>query len=217
MNNADKIIFDLCGGTGAWSKPYSEAGYDVRIITEPYNDVRNWKKDPDILQELCEHHRVYGILAAPPCTMFSSARTNAKKPRDLKGAMETVKACLEIIWAFSYQLPTPTSRKPKLKFWALENPYGMLKFFLGQPAMIFQPWEFGDNYKKQTALWGNFNIPQKNPIKCTKGKFDQTLMADFENKLPDGYKIPPGYNKRKCVRSMTHPGFAKAFFKANKG
>jgi len=27
---ADRIILDLCGGTGAWSLPYKEAGYDVR-------------------------------------------------------------------------------------------------------------------------------------------------------------------------------------------
>lgn len=24
-----KIILDLCGGTGSWSKPYRDAGYDV--------------------------------------------------------------------------------------------------------------------------------------------------------------------------------------------
>ena len=24
--NKDKIILDLCGGTGAWSRPYKEAG-----------------------------------------------------------------------------------------------------------------------------------------------------------------------------------------------
>ena len=35
----EKIILDLCGGTGAWSKPYREAGYDVRLITLP-EDVR---------------------------------------------------------------------------------------------------------------------------------------------------------------------------------
>ena len=28
--NEDKIILDLCGGTGSWSKPYKENGYDVR-------------------------------------------------------------------------------------------------------------------------------------------------------------------------------------------
>lgn len=32
MSNKNKIILDLCGGTGAWSKPYSDAGYDVRVL-----------------------------------------------------------------------------------------------------------------------------------------------------------------------------------------
>ena len=34
-----KIILDLCGGTGSWSKPYKEAGYDVRVINIPEYDV----------------------------------------------------------------------------------------------------------------------------------------------------------------------------------
>jgi len=29
----ERIILDLCGGTGAWSRPYAEAGYDVRLVT----------------------------------------------------------------------------------------------------------------------------------------------------------------------------------------
>ena len=37
-----KIILDLCGGTGEWSKPYREAGYDVRIITTPEFDVTTY-------------------------------------------------------------------------------------------------------------------------------------------------------------------------------
>ena len=43
--NEDKIILDLCGGTGSWSKPYKEAGYDVTtplIVTnsDDYRDVK---------------------------------------------------------------------------------------------------------------------------------------------------------------------------------
>jgi hypothetical protein len=40
--NKHRIILDLCGGSGAWSKPYREAGYDVRIIDplENNQDVR---------------------------------------------------------------------------------------------------------------------------------------------------------------------------------
>lgn len=50
-----KIILDLCGETGSWSKPYKEAGYDVRVITLPEYDVRqwfySWKLTPDYLEK----------------------------------------------------------------------------------------------------------------------------------------------------------------------
>ena len=61
--NSDKIILDLCGGTGSWSRPYVEAGYDGRLITLPEIDVRDYMPP----------NNIYGILAAPPCTMFSFA------------------------------------------------------------------------------------------------------------------------------------------------
>jgi hypothetical protein len=35
----NKIILDLCGGTGAWSKPYRDAGYTVIVVTPPDFDV----------------------------------------------------------------------------------------------------------------------------------------------------------------------------------
>lgn len=34
-----KIILDLCGGTGSWSRPYVEAGYNVIVATMPHYDV----------------------------------------------------------------------------------------------------------------------------------------------------------------------------------
>ena len=32
------IILDLCSGTGSWSQPYRDAGYDVRMVTLPDDD-----------------------------------------------------------------------------------------------------------------------------------------------------------------------------------
>lgn len=46
MDNNDKIILDLCGGTGSWSKPYKEAGYDVR------NDVKTSKVGCNVIHGL---------------------------------------------------------------------------------------------------------------------------------------------------------------------
>jgi hypothetical protein len=80
IDNSDKIILDLCGGTGSWSRPYKEAGYDVRVITLPDNDVRNYTPP----------RNVYGILAAPPCTEFSPFNQflGKYKTPDLDGGME---------------------------------------------------------------------------------------------------------------------------------
>lgn len=165
-----KIILDLCGGTGSWGKPYRDTDYDVRLVTLPDIDVRTYKPPKN----------VYGILAAPPCTMFSFARTNAKKPRDLKEGMECVRACLNIIWRIM-EVKQDTARKEiPLKFWALENPYhGFLKKFLGKPSFIFDPWEFGDGYQKRTALWGYFNEPKKSPVLTPGVKFDYLKSKDI--------------------------------------
>ena len=195
-----KIILDLCGGTGAWSLPYKEAGYDVRNITLPEYDVRTY---------ILPNEPIYGILAAPPCTMFSDARTNAKTPRDLKSGMEIVEACLKLIWKAQYRTRSDQQKYSPLKFGALENPYfGRLRWFLGRPAFVFDPWEFGDVYKKRTALWGLFN----EPIKIYKMTEEQIAKLKGANNL-DYWK---DRKNRQILRSITPQGFAKAFFEVNK-
>jgi hypothetical protein len=139
-DNSGKIILDLCGGTGAWSRPYKEAGYDVRVITLPEHDVRLYAP-PD---------NVYGILAAPPCTEFSRAKHfhgKGKYHHDFLKGLEVVSACMRIIIAANP------------KFWALENPLGYLVDWLKKPQFVFDAWQFGDNHQKRTALWGEFNKP----------------------------------------------------------
>lgn len=195
-----KIILDLCGGTGSWSKPYKDAGYDVRIITYPEFDVKTYEPPES----------VYGILAAPPCTMFSMARTVAKTPRDLKGAMKIVEACLQIIWKCQ-------TNDTRLQFWALENPKARLRWFLGKPPFTFNPYEFGDPHRKPTDIWGNFNTELKRtPISLNPSQRKQSHLNLQElPKLPQNYKLPPDMNKRQAARSITPTGFAQAFFKAN--
>lgn len=194
-----KIILDLCGGTGAWSKPYKDAGYDVRNITLPEYDVRTY----------IPPENVYGILAAPPCTMFSLARTRAKTPRDFKRGMEIVKACLNIIWACRYQ---PQYRQEgSLKFWALENPVGFLRQFLGYPYLTFHPCDYGDPYTKKTDLWGYFNLPKKKPIKLTEN--EKYRCKQNSRKLPPIPEITSSKQAKK--RAITPLGFAQAFFEVN--
>ncbi|MCL2638532.1 MAG: hypothetical protein FWD48_09200 [Oscillospiraceae bacterium] len=130
--------------------------------------------------------------------------------------MLLVERCLQIIWQCQYKLSKPTALKTTLQFWALENPRGFLRFFLGNPALEFQPWQYGDGYMKLTHLWGNFKLPVKNTVDYVKTKFDQLNSRELP-KLPSGYEYNPacGLNLRQVRRSITPSGFADAFFKAN--
>ncbi len=237
-NNSNKIILDLCGGTGAWSKPYKDAGYDVRLITLPDYDVNTFSflgealcfESPKGLKKLIiDTGEVYGVLAAPPCTMFSFARTNAKKPRNLEEGMQCVKSCLNIIWGVQERIQPTSYKTTSLKFWALENPYfGLLKNFIGKPAFVFDPCDFGDSYQKKTALWGNFNEPEKirtfgkcKPDLCLCSCADCLKQKHHFYKKFDYLKSkdihPEAFGKltRQERRAITPAGFANAFFKSN--
>jgi hypothetical protein len=238
-DNSKKVILDLCGGTGSWAQPYKDNGYTVVTITLPSFDIRNTAIEDERIIFHCPNGNgrgqnfpiviaksdIYGILSAPPCTMFSFARTNAKKPRDLKDGMECVKVCLEIIWS-CMEIKQETKKKTlPLRFWALENPYhGFLSKFLGKPAFTFDPWEFGDGYQKRTALWGHFNEPKKKPVPMTeeaktKAKTNShlhTLKVKFDYlKSKDIHPEHFGKFDRQTRRSITPQGFAKAFYQVN--
>lgn len=217
-----KVILDLCGGTGGWSKPYREngGGYEVYVITKPiysvdcvefYDTYVLFRAEKDCRKNIMVNYAdIYGIFAAPPCTMFSRARTTAKTPRDFRSAMKTVEACLRIIWECEIRSPFT------LQFWAMENPAGHLKRFLGSPAFKFHPYDFGDKHSKQTYIWGRFNEPKKKPV-----KLNEIELLQSKNNTRPLPPIPKDYIKdthMKAVqirRSITPQGFAQAFYKAN--
>jgi hypothetical protein len=149
------------------------------------------------------YDEVHGILAAPPCTMFSRARTTAKTPRDFRGAMAVVRACLEVVWA--------CRSAGSLKWWALENPMGLLRQFLGNPAYSFQPWQFGDRHFKFTDIWGYFKQPTKKRGAKPPKKWNYNKWGN--PKKPSTYAHLP--LSRADIRAITPPQFARAFFRAN--
>lgn len=201
----NKVILDLCGGTGSWSKPYREAGYDVRVITLPEYDVCTYEPPEN----------VYGVLAAPPCTKFSKAAWNIKRAdRDFVEGMKCVRACMNIIWKIQ-------ENGAPLAFWALENPLGYLYNFLGKPAFFFQPWEFGEEgflATKRTAIWGYFKEPKRTVFKReipyisprTSKRIPKLSLFPLEKKENETW-----YRSNAEDRARTPEGFANAFFQAN--
>lgn len=176
-----KVILDLCAGTGAWSEPYREAGYRVHGLDLPH-DVRLLRA-----AEIDFTFGIHGVLAAPPCTVFSYARNRYEPTNDeLLKALSVVDACLRIVFVV------------KPVWWALENPVNKLRRYLGPPTWVFRQWEYGDPGNKPTGLWGDFKPPMLRPGQRTKRS---TFRTQYENASPKD--------------AITPANFAKAFFEAN--
>lgn len=180
-DNKDRVILSLCDLSGVWSDPYRLAGYTVlQIDLQSGQDIR-------LLERI---DSAWGILAAPPCTVFSLAGNRSwsagrRSESDLLEALSIVDACLRQV----------TILQPE--WWALENPRGRISKYLGKPRWEFQPYEYGDKWSKRTCLWGKFNIPTLKKV----------VVPEFS--LTEKYRDPN-------QRSTTPPGFAQAFFEANR-
>lgn len=199
-----KLILHLCADIGSDSKPYAER-------PDEYEVIRVGKEIG--VENYTPPNGVYGIIANPPCTMFSIARTKAKTPRDLRQGMVAVQHCLRIIWECQYKIETDSQRNPPLAFWAIENPgSGMLRWFLGQPRFEYCQSEYGQIFTKRTALWGHFNIPRR--------PFMETVIRDGVRSLGRTYspltrEARKGNDGDGGFKASCPPLFAKAFFESN--
>lgn len=200
-----RTILHLCADTGSDTKPYKDAGYNVILVgskigVENYHPPKN----------------VWGIIANPPCTNFSSARTTAKTKRNEEEGMRLVKECLRII------------QEAKPKWWVIENPgTGSLKKYLGKPAYQYEPWWYGSPWTKKTGLWGEFNIPPrlytkwedvpKNPKLYTRPGRQKPGMAFLHKSANQHIEEFKDFHPESDMefRSQCSQKFAQAFFKVN--
>ena len=117
-----------------------------------------------------------------------------------------------------------------LQFWAIENPArGVLHKFIGQPVMKYEPWHYGSPWTKQTALWGEFNVPQRKYMEWEdvpkidglyqrpgRGKPSLAFMHKSAYDLIDEFKDLPRPTSDMEFRSFCSQKFAQAFFMDNR-
>ena len=204
-----KIILHLCADLGSDSRYYQlDDDYEVikigqEIGVENYHPPKN----------------VYGIIANPPCTEFSTAICFTHVG-DIEKGMKLVNHCRRII-----------DECESLKFWVIENPArGRLKEHLGTADYTYQPWEYGSPWTKDTALWGAFHVPKplftkwedvpkNDKLYIRKGRKKPALVYLHKsaiNLIPE-FEFAREYIKCDAdIRSMCSQGFAKSFYEANR-
>lgn len=207
--NKRKIILHLCADIGSDSRYYhlDNENYETVLIGKKIG-VENYTPPPN----------VYGIIANPVCTEFSTA-SGFHKENDLEKGMLLVRHCQRIIEAAAPE------------WWLMENPAnGRLKEIIGKPKSIYQPWAYGSPWTKKTALWGKFNMPEplyerwedvpKNENLYVKRGRLKPALADFHKSavnLISEFEWARGHIKCDAdIRSLCSQGFAKAFYNSNK-
>lgn len=202
-----KIILHLCADTGSDTKPYAD---------DPEYEVIKVGADIGV-ENFHPPQGVWGIIANPVCTEFSTLRRHPKirasRPDD---GMVLVRECQRII-----EEANPT-------WWAIENPAtGRLRDYLGKPTFTYQPWQFGSPWTKRTALWGKFNIPQTKydswehvpKYKLPHVRPNRRPSLAFMHKsaydwIPEFSELPRPATDTE-LRSFCSQNFAKAFKEAN--
>jgi hypothetical protein len=205
-----KTILHLCADLGSDSRPYQLAnGYKVILIgkdigVENYSYIDNGGGE------------VYGIIANPVCTDFSTAKGYGKQ--DIESGMVLVNHCIRII------------DECKPKFWVIENPAtGLLKDVIGKPRAIYQPWQYGSPWTKKTALWGDFVMPPplfkdwadvpKNEnlyVRPSRGKPSLAFLHKSAINHIKEFEFAKDFVKTDAdFRSLCSQGFANEFFKYN--
>lgn len=202
-----KTILHLCADIGSDSLYYDlSPDYEVIKIGQEIG-VENYSPPKN----------VHGIIANPPCQEFSIAPGYDKKGNEEKGLF-LVEHCIRIIC------------EADPVWYVIENPAtGRLKDYLGKPNYIYQPWEFGSPWTKKTALWGNFNKPEKifknwedvpkiSELYIRPGRSKPGLVYFHKSAIDLIPEMNWAREFIKCdadIRSMCSNGFAKAFFESN--
>ena len=210
-SNSQKLVISLFDYSGEWSQPWVDAGYQVaRFDLQDGIDVEDMTNSTFWINSFSDFSNVYAVLAAPPCTAFSQAKTRYDKGwkkadanGETRAGQDMVQATLDII---EYLKPA---------IWAIENPKNSRigSTVLGKnennvtglsvPALTFEHRTFGDPGAKPTSIWGpiNANLP----------------TAPIESAADEGVINKAGGKSKETmnVRSETPTGFAYAFFMAN--
>ena len=233
------VLLSLFDYTGAWSRPFEEAGWTVvQVDLKHGHDVHAFTAR-GLYADFQGYESIDGILAAPPCTDFACSGAAHFAAKDADGRTS---ASVRLVYQ---ALRTVELFKPD--FWALENPIGRLPRLvpeLGARSLVFDPCDFAgytdpsaDDLDRLDSLRGVVERGERlsaESVELVKhvGAYTKRTVLWGRFKAPTPHRIEPvrctaqgswlqalgGSSERtKAERSVTPAGFARAFCEAQIG
>lgn len=167
----------------------------------PTDDRMEYKIKNRVLFARPRKHKHWDLMIAhPPCTYLCSSGLHWNKR--VPGRDELTEQALEFV---KMLMDAPIDRI------AMENPIGRIGTAIRPADQIIQPWQFGHDASKQTALWLK-NLPLLKPTKIIEPRIVNGKKR-WANQTDGGQnKLGPSDDRWK-LRSVTYEGIAKAMAK----
>ena len=151
----------------------------------------------DVRDILDDHWEL--MVAHPPCTYLSLSGLHWNNR--IAGRRDKTMAAIRLVRDL---LGAPIPRI------ALENPVGAISRHVRRPDQMIQPWQYGHDASKLTALWLS-NLPRLRPTAVlTPPRFQVNGCARWENQTATGQNTLGPSPDRWKRRSVTYQGIADA-------
>lgn len=236
------ILIDLFDHSGNAAEPYRRAGWHIIQVDIKHGiDILTWDYKTAILQAVRDNW-VYstgpqiGILAAIPCTDFSTSGSKHFKRKDNDGSTGKSQLLVDKV----YEIKQFVLEHWSLMFWKVENPrtrIHTLNPWLGKITQKFNPCDFAGYVYHFTNLERMVWLKTQNMTKVSKGDLKLVLEANLYNKetwlfgkfnkmetdrIEPIWKENPGWRlyggkseRTKELRSIDPKGYCQAFYEAN--
>lgn len=141
---SDYHVLDLFCGLGGFSQAFAES--DRWRVTTVDIEARF---DPDVQADVFDlrpsdfEAEFDVVVGSPPCPEFSPAQ-------NLNGEHEPAGDAIALAY---HTLGLIKGLKPS--YWFVENPFGRLRSYIGQPEVTVTYCQYGKERMKPTDLWGN--------------------------------------------------------------
>jgi hypothetical protein len=197
-------VLDLFAGLGGFSQAFVDSerwGVTTVEIEAEF--------EPDIVADVFELRPsdfdtdFDVVLASPPCTQFSRAAWSHGKRVETDGTPLTDEAA-EAIGLVYHTLGLIRGLSPE--YWFVENPFGALRWVIGEPEGQLDQCAYGHYTQKTTDLWGEH--PPIEYRRCDHDTHtDERGITDFElgpSDPAERAKVPYGLSE--AIRDACEAG-----------